>query len=167
MRPSWSATADRLYGLRHLRPSVFPTSPLKMSWTLLRLKARRRWYCYGGQTPIKLARALKDARVPIMGTQPEAIDLAEDRDLRNSHDQRTPATIGGCFYGRGSRRRSSHWLSPKLRSWWSRHGHCLHDSDLITYMSLLHARPSCLSGCLPGDVLSWTLTRSVTPRSAT
>ena len=34
----------------------------------------------GGQTPIKLARALKDAGVPIMGTQPEAIDLAEDRD---------------------------------------------------------------------------------------
>ena len=34
----------------------------------------------GGQTPLKLARALKDAGVPIMGTSPEAIDLAEDRD---------------------------------------------------------------------------------------
>ena len=34
----------------------------------------------GGQTPINLARRLKDAGVPIMGTQPEAIDLAEDRD---------------------------------------------------------------------------------------
>lgn len=34
----------------------------------------------GGQTPLKLARALEAAGVPIMGTQPEAIDLAEDRD---------------------------------------------------------------------------------------
>ena len=34
----------------------------------------------GGQTPLKLARALMDAGVPIMGTQPEAIDLAEDRE---------------------------------------------------------------------------------------
>lgn len=34
----------------------------------------------GGQTPINLAARLKAAGVPIMGTQPEAIDLAEDRD---------------------------------------------------------------------------------------
>ena len=33
----------------------------------------------GGQTPLGLATALKDAGVPILGTQPEAIDLAEDR----------------------------------------------------------------------------------------
>lgn len=34
----------------------------------------------GGQTPLKLARALEDAGVVVMGTKPEAIDLAEDRD---------------------------------------------------------------------------------------
>ncbi|NTW27773.1 MAG: carbamoyl-phosphate synthase large subunit [Coriobacteriia bacterium] len=34
---------------------------------------------FGGQTPLKLARALEEAGVPIMGTSPEAIDLAEDR----------------------------------------------------------------------------------------
>lgn len=34
----------------------------------------------GGQTPLKLADALKDAGVHIMGTQPKAIDLAEDRN---------------------------------------------------------------------------------------
>ena len=34
----------------------------------------------GGQTPLKLANALAEAGVPIMGTSPEAIDLAEDRD---------------------------------------------------------------------------------------
>ena len=34
---------------------------------------------FGGQTPLKLAKALEAAGVPIMGTAPEAIDLAEDR----------------------------------------------------------------------------------------
>ncbi len=34
----------------------------------------------GGQTPLKLAQALKRAGVPIMGTSPESIDLAEDRE---------------------------------------------------------------------------------------
>ena len=34
----------------------------------------------GGQTPINIARRLKEEGVPIMGTQPEAIDLAEDRE---------------------------------------------------------------------------------------
>lgn len=34
----------------------------------------------GGQTPLKLARPLEQAGVHIMGTKPEAIDLAEDRD---------------------------------------------------------------------------------------
>ncbi len=33
----------------------------------------------GGQTPLKLAETLQRAGVPILGTQPEAIDLAEDR----------------------------------------------------------------------------------------
>jgi carbamoyl-phosphate synthase large subunit len=33
----------------------------------------------GGQTPLRLARALEAAGVPILGTSPEAIDLAEDR----------------------------------------------------------------------------------------
>jgi carbamoyl-phosphate synthase large subunit len=33
----------------------------------------------GGQTPLKLARALEAAGVPILGTSPDAIDLAEDR----------------------------------------------------------------------------------------
>jgi len=33
----------------------------------------------GGQTPLKLAQALKDEGVPIVGTSPEAIDLAEER----------------------------------------------------------------------------------------
>jgi carbamoyl-phosphate synthase large subunit len=35
---------------------------------------------YGGQTPLKLARALEKAGVPIIGTTPDAIDQAEDRE---------------------------------------------------------------------------------------
>ena len=34
---------------------------------------------YGGQTPLKLARDLETAGVPIIGTTPDSIDLAEDR----------------------------------------------------------------------------------------
>jgi carbamoyl-phosphate synthase large subunit len=35
---------------------------------------------FGGQTPLKLAQALDAHNVPILGTSPDAIDLAEDRD---------------------------------------------------------------------------------------
>jgi carbamoyl-phosphate synthase large subunit len=35
---------------------------------------------FGGQTPLKLAESLERADVPILGTSPDAIDLAEDRD---------------------------------------------------------------------------------------
>ena len=35
---------------------------------------------FGGQTPLKLAEALEEAGIPILGTAPDMIDLAEDRD---------------------------------------------------------------------------------------
>lgn len=35
---------------------------------------------FGGQTPLKLAHALEQAGIPILGTSPDMIDLAEDRD---------------------------------------------------------------------------------------
>ena len=35
---------------------------------------------FGGQTPLNLAKALEGAEVPILGTSPDAIDLAEDRE---------------------------------------------------------------------------------------
>jgi carbamoyl-phosphate synthase large subunit len=44
----------------------------------------------GGQTPLKLAAALERAQVPILGTSPDAIDLAEDR----SRFQRLLSTLG-------------------------------------------------------------------------
>jgi carbamoyl-phosphate synthase large subunit len=35
---------------------------------------------FGGQTPLRLANALQEERIPILGTSPDAIDLAEDRE---------------------------------------------------------------------------------------
>jgi carbamoyl-phosphate synthase large subunit len=47
----------------------------------------------GGQTPLGLAQRLKDAGVPVLGTQPEAIDLAEHRGAfgRLLHEAGLPA----------------------------------------------------------------------------
>ncbi len=55
-----------------LHPSPFPphSSPLVKGLIVQ----------YGGQTPLNLAAGLQEAGVPILGTQPAAIDLAEDRD---------------------------------------------------------------------------------------
>ncbi|MFW2830028.1 carbamoyl-phosphate synthase large subunit [Sphingomonas sp. ID0503] len=50
---------------------------------------------FGGQTPLKLAQELADAGIPILGTSPDAIDLAEDRErfaaLVNKLGLRQPA----------------------------------------------------------------------------
>ena len=50
---------------------------------------------FGGQTPLKLAHALEAANIPILGTSPDAIDLAEDRErfqtLLNDLDLKQPA----------------------------------------------------------------------------
>ncbi|MFD0859234.1 carbamoyl-phosphate synthase large subunit [Roseovarius aquimarinus] len=49
---------------------------------------------FGGQTPLKLANALEAEGIPILGTSPDAIDLAEDRerfqDLVNRLDLKQP-----------------------------------------------------------------------------
>ena len=83
-RRSWS-TAIR----KRCRPTLIRPTSLYFEPRDARRRARHRAKSrsptgvivqYGGQTPLKLARALQEAGVPIMGTYPEAIDLAEDRD---------------------------------------------------------------------------------------
>ncbi|MBK5289896.1 MAG: carbamoyl-phosphate synthase large subunit [Acidimicrobiia bacterium] len=51
----------------------------------------------GGQTPLKLAHALQEAAIPVVGTSPESIDLAEDRDRFNALCDRLeiPQPAGG------------------------------------------------------------------------
>ncbi|RMF13520.1 MAG: carbamoyl-phosphate synthase large subunit [Alphaproteobacteria bacterium] len=69
-------TSDRLY-----------FEPLTSEHVLAIVEAERRRGTlegvivqFGGQTPLKLARPLEAAGVPIIGTSPDAIDRAEDRD---------------------------------------------------------------------------------------
>jgi carbamoyl-phosphate synthase large subunit len=54
----------------------------------------------GGQTPLGLAQALKDAGIPVVGTSPEAIDLAEDRGAfgRVLAEAQLPAPRHGTAY---------------------------------------------------------------------
>ena len=76
---------DGLHRLRHLRPALLraahpggrpggrrtPSSrPARSPGVIVQL---------GGQTPLGLAQSLKDAGVPIVGTSPESIHLAEER----------------------------------------------------------------------------------------
>ena len=35
---------------------------------------------YGGQTPLKLSKSLEKYKIPVIGTTPDSIDLAEDRE---------------------------------------------------------------------------------------
>jgi carbamoyl-phosphate synthase large subunit len=69
-------TSDRLYFEPLTAEDVLELIDLEMSkGTLLGVIVQ-----FGGQTPLKLAGDLERAKVPILGTSPDAIDLAEDRD---------------------------------------------------------------------------------------
>ncbi|TAD89361.1 MAG: carbamoyl-phosphate synthase large subunit [Alphaproteobacteria bacterium] len=69
-------TSDRLYFEPLTGEDVTEIATLEASrGTLLGVIVQ-----FGGQTPLKLAAALEAAGVPILGTSPDAIDLAEDRE---------------------------------------------------------------------------------------
>ena len=69
-------TSDRLYFEPLTAEDVLEILRVEMSkGTLLGVIVQ-----FGGQTPLKLANALEEAGVPILGTSPDAIDLAEDRE---------------------------------------------------------------------------------------
>ena len=104
----------------------------------------------GGQTPIKLARALKDAGVPIMGTQPEAIDLAEDRDrfaalLDRLNIACPPSAVASTMdEARDAARRIGYPLIVRPSYVLGGRGMAIvyDDSDLVTYMeSATHVTP--------------------------
>ena len=85
---------------------------------------------FGGQTPLKLADSLERANVPILGTSPDAIDLAEDRDRFNKLIRklglRQPESGIARSTARGAQDRGVHQLSdrdpPLLRAGRPRHG---------------------------------------------
>ena len=79
---------------------------------------------FGGQTPLRLAAGLEEAGVPLLGTQPEAIDLAEDRGrfgalLGRARAEgagvRDRALRGGGAGGRAARRLPAA-RAPELRA---------------------------------------------------
>ena len=85
---------------------------------------------FGGQTPLKLAEPLAKANVPILGTSPDAIDLAEDRDrfkqLLDRLKLRQPksgiATSPEKARAIADDDRLSDRDPPLLRAWRPRHG---------------------------------------------
>ena len=85
---------------------------------------------FGGQTPLNLARQLEEAGVPIIGTSPETIDLAEDRDRFRGIMARMgipmpeaamAVSLEEARAGSGSHRLSRH-AAAQLRAGRSRHG---------------------------------------------
>ncbi len=76
---------DGLDRLRHLRPALFRTADPEDVLEIIRKEQENGTLHgvivqFGGQTPLKLAQSLVKAHVPILGTSPDMIDLAEDRD---------------------------------------------------------------------------------------
>jgi len=69
-------TSDRLYFEPLTAEDVIEIVSVEQSkGTLLGVMVQ-----FGGQTPLRLAEALQEAGIPILGTSPDAIDLAEDRE---------------------------------------------------------------------------------------
>jgi carbamoyl-phosphate synthase large subunit len=96
---------------------------------------------FGGQTPLKLARRLEEAGVPIIGTSPDSIDVAEDRELFQKLVKQlglrqppncTARTRRGRALGRGCR--ISAGGASVLRARWPRHGDRHNEDDLRAYM---------------------------------
>ena len=59
---------------------------------------------FGGQTPLKLARALEAQGVPIIGTTPDAIDRAEDRERFQQMIQKLGSEAARQYHGAQHRR---------------------------------------------------------------
>ena len=88
---------------------------------------------FGGQTPLKLARELEAQGVPIIGTTPDAIDRAEDRERFQQMIQKlglkqpVNTTVRSTEEARAGSRH--YWLSaggaPLLCAGWPRHGNRL------------------------------------------
>ena len=88
---------------------------------------------FGGQTPLKLARALEAAGVPIIGTTPDQIDRAEDRErfqkMIQELDLLQPANTTVRSVDEAVAAAEQYWLptgsAPFLRVGWSCDGDCL------------------------------------------
>ena len=82
----------------------------------------------GGQTPLKLAHALEAAGIPVLGTSPASIDLAEDRERFRSLCERIgiPQPDGGIAANAADARHRGRGRLPRagtsvVRPRWARH----------------------------------------------
>ena len=99
---------------------------------------------FGGQTPLKLARALEEAGAPIIGTSPDSIDIAEDRERFQQLVKQLEAQAAGERHraqrragGRaGARRSAIRWSCVRPTcSAAARWRSCSHEDDLRDYMT--------------------------------
>ena len=129
---------------------------------------------FGGQTPLNLAQRLRAAGVPIIGTSPESIDLAEDRKrfgkLLEELEDSAARRRHGHQRRRSAGRRRAHRLSgagpAQLCARRPRHGHRLRRRSR---RALHAARRSNTrrSGRSSSTTSSRTPSRSTSTRSAT
>ncbi len=76
----------------------------------------------GGQTPLKLARVLEQAGIPVLGTSPTSIDLAEDRERFNALCDRLGIPQPEGRHGGLDRRRDPQSRrTSAIRYWSARH----------------------------------------------
>jgi carbamoyl-phosphate synthase large subunit len=82
---------------------------------------------FGGQTPLNLAMRLYEAGVPIIGTSPESIDLAEDRKRFGKLlvDLNIPQPVNGTAVSFEEARRVAASIGYQLCSGWTRDDDCL------------------------------------------
>ena len=86
-RPSWSTATRRPSRPTTTRPDRLYFEPLTLEDVLEIVDVEKPAGVivqYGGQTPLKLPRATSSAGVPIIGTSPDMIDIAEDRERSRS-----------------------------------------------------------------------------------
>ena len=89
---------------------------------------------FGGQTPLKLSRALEEAGAPIIGTTPDSIDVAEDRERFQLLVRKLGAEAAGQCHGAqrraggapGARSGLPAGGAPLLRAGGARHGSRVH-----------------------------------------
>jgi carbamoyl-phosphate synthase large subunit len=78
---------------------------------------------YGGQTPLKLARALEANGAPMIGTSPESIDLAEDRERFQKLIQQLGLTQPRTA-PRATASRRWRWRARSAIRWWCARATC-------------------------------------------
>ena len=125
-------SGDGLDRLRHLGPAVLRAADASRTCMEIIEKEKPEGVIvqYGGQTPLKLSRALAAAGAPIIGTTPDSIDVAEDRErfqkLVASLKLKQPANATARDRGTGGDHGARGGLpaggAPELRARRPRHG---------------------------------------------